>query len=182
VFQGTTQLVQWSFANLPGARRMEEPIQVGEVNIERQLPAPRLQLGAVTSSTTEQGLNRVVFGAVNLPVTLPFGLDHRLWLGMNVGLDPSQNATPLFLSGGWVSQGIIRSRPYDVLSVGLGRTSFGPDTGLNQSYEGVIELYYNAALSRSFSLGPVLQVILNPGGSGDVPSIVAAGMQFQLSL
>jgi carbohydrate-selective porin OprB len=46
----------------------------------------------------------------------------------------------------------------------------------------VIELNYNAALSSSLALGPVIQLILNPGGSGDVRSIVAAGLQFELSL
>lgn len=181
-FQGTTQLVQWNLTNLPGSKRMEAPIQLGPRRIERQLPPPRLQLGALVNNTDLQGTNRAVYGSFNLPVTLPFGLDHRLWGGVNVGLDPSANTAPLFLAGGWAIQGLLPSRPHDVLALGLGRTSFGPDTGLNQSYEGVIELNYNAALSRSLALGPVIQLILNPGGSGDVRSIVAAGLQFQLSL
>lgn len=109
------------------------------------------------------------------------GLDHRLWAGVNVGLDPSRNTAPLFLSGGWASQGLLPGRPHDVLALGLGRTSFGPAEP-GQIYEGVIELNYSAAFSRSLSLGPVVQLILSPGGSGDVPSIVAAGLQFQLSL
>ncbi len=181
-FKGSTQLVQWTFTNLPGTKRLEEPIQLGQRRIERQLPHPRLQLGAITSNTDVQGTNRVVYGALSLPLTLPFGLDHRLWAGVNVGLDPSNNSAPLFLSGGWAVQGPMRSRPHDVLALGLGRTSFGPSLASGQSYEGVIELNYNAALSSSLALGPVIQLILNPGGSGDVRSIVAAGLQFELSL
>jgi porin len=179
--QGTTQLVQWSFSNLPGAKRVQTPIQLGQQRIERQLPPPLLQLGAIHSRTAQQGRNRVVYGALNLPLELPLGLDHRLWAGVNVGLDPSRNTAPLFLSGGWASQGLLPGRPHDVLALGLGRTSFGPAEP-GQIYEGVIELNYSAAFSRSLSLGPVVQLILNPGGSGDVPSIVAAGLQFQLSL
>ena len=182
IFQGSTQVVQWTFSNLPGSKKLGNPIPLGDINIVRQLPAPSLQLGGITSNTNIQGLNRVVYGALTLPMTLPVGLDHRLWLGVNVGLDPSHNTAPLFLTGGWTTQGIIRSRPHDVLSLGLGRTTFGPNTGLNRIYEGVIELNYNAVLNQNVSLGPVFQVILNPGGVGDVHSIVAAGLQFQLSL
>ena len=179
---GTAQLLQWNFSNLPGARRLEAPIVLGNRQIERQLPPPLLQLGALNSTTDLQGTNRVVYGAVNLPLQLPFGLDHRLWAGVNVGLDPAANTAPLFLSGGWAVQGLLHSRPQDVLALGLGRTSFGPHNGLGQSYEGVVELNYSAAVSRSLSLGPVIQLILNPGGTGVVPSIVATGLQFQLSL
>lgn len=179
---GTAQLLQWTFRNLPGAGRVEAPIVLGNRQIERQLPPPLLQLGALNSATDLQGTNRVVYGAVNLPLQLPFGLDHRLWAGVNVGLDPANNTAPLFLSGGWAVQGLLRGRPQDVLALGLGRTSFSPANGLGQSYEGVIELNYSAAVSRSLSLGPVIQLILNPGGTGAAPSIVATGLQFQLSL
>ncbi len=180
--QGTTQALQWTFTNLPGSQRLTAPIQRGQRRIERQLPPPVMQLGALNTSTVQQGANRVVYGALTLPVGLPFGLDHRLWAGVNVGLNPLGNSAPLFLSGGWAAQGLLPGRPYDVMALGLGRTSFGADTNPAQSYEGVIELNYNAALSRSLSLGPVLQVILKPGGGGSVHSIVAAGLQFQLSL
>lgn len=43
-------------------------------------------------------------------------------------------------------------------------------------------LTLGAALSSRLWLGPVLRLILHPGGSGAVPSIVAAGLQGQLSL
>jgi porin len=177
---GTTQAMQWNFVNLPGARQVEGPIRLGERWVERQLPQPRLMLGALNSSTSSAGRNRVVYGGLSLPVRLPFGLDHRLWTGVNVGLDPSRNSAPLFLSGGWAMQGLLPGRPHDVLALGLGRTSFGPDSGSDQSYEGVIELNYNVALNRSMSLGPVVQLIVNPDGSGAVPSIVAAGLQLEL--
>ena len=179
--QGTTQVLQWTLTNLPGAGRLAAPIQLGERQIQRQLPSAVLQLGALNASTAQEGPNRVLYGALTLPLSLPFGLDHRLWAGVNVGMDPADNNAPLFLSGGWAAQGLLPGRPYDVLALGLGRTSFGP--GLEgQSYEGVVELNYSAAINTSLSLGPVLQLILNPGGTGAVPSIVAAGVQFQLSL
>lgn len=180
-FRGNTQLLQWTFANLPGSKGLEQPIQLGQRQIERQLPLPLVMLGAINSTTDADGQNRVVYGGATLPLQLPFGLDHRLWLGANLGLDPSNNSAPLFLSAGWVSQGLMPGRPYDVLALGLGRTSFGPSLGTGQSYEGVVELNYNAAFSKSFSLGPVVQVIPNPEGSGSVPAIVAAGVQIQLS-
>ncbi len=181
-FQGNSQLLQWTVTNLPGSQRVAAPIQLGERRIERQLPPPQLQLGAINSTTDQQGRNRVVYGGLNLPVQLPFGLDHRLWVGANVGLDPSNNSAPLVLMGGWTVQGLLPGRHLDVLALGLGRTSFGPTLASGQSYEGAIELNYNAALSRSLALGPVVQVILNPGGTGETRAIVAAGLQVQLSL
>jgi len=179
--QGSAQLLQWTVSDLPGARRLQGPIRLGPRLIQRQLPAPRLQLGAITSNTGQQGFNRVVYGAVNLPLALPFGLDHRLWAGVNSGLDPARNNTPLVLSGGWVAQGIVPGRPFDVIALGLGRSSFGPVASPGQSYEGVVELNYNAVLNGNLSLGPVLQLILHPGGTGAVPSIAAAGMQVQIA-
>jgi porin len=46
----------------------------------------------------------------------------------------------LFVSGGWLSQGVIPGRPFDVLALGLGRSSFNSDvtTGLNP--ESLLEL------------------------------------------
>jgi porin len=92
----------------------------------------------------------------------------------------STNPNPLFVSGGWLSQGVIPGRPLDVLALGLGRSSFNSDvtTGLNP--ESVLELNYSAVINSTLSLQPFLQWVINPGGTGTTPNILALGLQLQL--
>ena len=99
-----------------------------------------------------------------------------------MSLDTANNPYPTFITGGWLSQGIIPGRPLDVLALGLGRTSFSPTINPRLSHERTIELNDSFYASEILQIQPVMQWMINPGGEGEVPGIWAGGVQINLSL
>ena len=182
--QGTLQIVQWNLSNLPGSQTVAAPIQSRAGLIARQLPAPLLQLGAFTTTASSAlyppGSNQGVYGSVTLPAPVGIGLDNRVWLGFNSGLNSSVNPYPLAVMGGWLNQGLIPGRPFDVLALGIGRTSFSPQLTPG-SFEGVVELNYAINLNAQLTLQPVIQWIINPGGGNAGDGAIAGGLQVSLS-
>lgn len=124
-------------------------------------------------------LNSFINASLTLASPLSVGLDSRLWLGVNAGFEWDTNPVPLFLGGGWLSQGVLPSRPLDVLALGVGSSRFSPTLSPGQSSETVLELNYSWLVNSNLSLQPVLQLILNPSGSNAEP-ILATGLQLQL--
>lgn len=190
---GELQILQWSINPLRERNDLLEPIalQHSQELIARQLPPPLVQLGgffasthllSTTAASLGDGKNRVVYGSVTWPLQLPIGLDNRIWLAGNLGLDPANNAVPTFAAGGWLSQGVVSQRPLDVLALGLTRSSFSPELIPHATYEAVIELNYSFWISEAIQIQPVLQWILNPSGSGHAPPIWAGGLQVNLNL
>lgn len=182
---GSLQIVQWNFTNLPGRRSTSSPIQTAQGSVERQLPAPLLQLGAFTTTASSTmlppGGNQGLYGTLTLPLRLPIGLDNRVWAGFNRGFNPQSNPTPVFLALGWLNQGLIPERPSDVLALGWGSTWFSSMLYQGLNPESVLEINYTIALSSQLSLQPVLQIILQPGGQSSSPPVLAAGAQINLS-
>lgn len=177
---GYTQLLQWSYNRLPGAEALQQPIRHGDQRIARQLPPPLLQIGGgYLDNRSNNQLNTAIAATLTLEAPLPLGLDNRLWLGVNAGLEWDTNPVPLFLAGGWLSQGIIQGRPLDVLALGVGGSRFSPSLFPGQGSETVLELNYSWLVSANFSLQPVLQLILNPEGSSADP-ILALGLGLTL--
>ena len=177
---GHTQLLQWSFDRLPGAEALQQPIQREEQRIARQLPPPLLQISTGYLDNRSTGnLNGVLAATFTIAAPLPLGLDNRLWLGVNAGFEWDTNPVPLFLGGGWLSQGIISGRPLDVLALGVGSSRFSPRLSPGQSSETVLELNYSWLVNANLSLQPVLQLILNPDGSSADP-ILAMGLGLTL--
>ncbi len=111
---------------------------------------------------------------------LPLGLDNRLWLGVNAGQERTMNKVPLFLAGGWLSQGPLPGRPRDVLAIGYSRSRLNRLLVPGRSpHEAVLELNYSWQLNQQLSLQPVLQLILQPGGRNAAP-ILATGLGLNL--
>ena len=178
---GSMQVVQWSFDRLPGAKRLSQPIQMDKQQVARQLPEPLLQIGGgylndQTNNTETPG----IFSTLTLAAPTPLGLDNRFWLGLSSAMRTSTNPNPLFVSGGWLSQGVIPGRPLDVLALGLGRSSFNSDVTTGLSPESLLELNYSAVINSTLTLQPFLQWVINPGGTGTTPNILALGLQLQL--
>ena len=177
---GHTQLLQWSFDRLPGAEALQQPIQREKQRIARQLPPPLLQISTGYLDNRSTGnLNGVLAATFTIAAPLPLGLDNRLWLGVDAGFEWDTNPVPLFLGGGWLSQGIISGRPLDVLALGVGSSRFSPRLSPGQSSETVLELNYSWLVNANLSLQPVLQLILNPDGSSADP-ILAMGLGLTL--
>jgi len=178
---GSTQLLQWSFDHLPGSKKLKKPIQVGQQSIARQLPPPLLQIGgSYLNDQTNNVETPGIFSTLTLAAPTPLGIDNRFWLGISYGSIISTNPDPLFVSGGWLSQGIIPGRPLDVLALGLGRSSFNSEVNTGLNPESLLELNYSAVINSTLSLQPFLQWVINPGGTGSTANILAMGLQLQL--
>jgi porin len=149
--------------------------------VPRLLPPPLLQLGGLAVLSDHAGGSTAAFtGSLTATVPLPLGLDNRLWLGVNAGQERSSNKVPLFLAGGWLSQGPLPGRPRDVLAIGYGRSRLNPQlVSGRHPHEAVLELNYSWQLNQHLSLQPVLQLILHPGGR-NAASILATGLGLNL--
>lgn len=160
------------------------------MRLENKLPDPVLQLGAVSGSWRFPQINNPsrwenransIFASATLPVPFALGHGSRLWGSAVIGTEPAINPVPLFLEGGWITQGVIRQRPFDSVVLGLTRSSFSPSlgraSGQRMTYEGMIELGYILQLSQELALQPGVQVIVNPEGTGDNETLVVPGLQ-----
>ena len=108
------------------------------MRLENKLPDPVLQLGAVSGSWRFPQINNPsrwenransLFASATLPVPFALGHGSRLWGSAVIGTEPAINPVPLFLEGGWITQGVIRQRPFDSVVLGLTRSSFSPSLG-----------------------------------------------------
>ena len=160
------------------------------MQLQNKLPDPVLQLGVVSGSwrfpqlnNPKRWENRANTVFTSATVAVPFALGHgsRLWGSAAVGTEPAINEVPVFIEGGWITQGVIPHRPLDSVVLGATRSSFSPysrsSSGQRQSYEGMIELGYILQLSQKLALQPGVQVIVNPDGTGDQETLVVPGMQ-----
>ena len=160
------------------------------MRLQNKLPEPVLQIGAMTGSwrfpqlnNNKRWENRANSLFTSATLAVPFALGHgsRLWGSAAVGTEPAINQVPLFIEGGWITQGVIPHRPLDAVVLGASRSSFSPysrsASGQRQRYEGMIELGYILQLSQKLALQPGVQLILNPDGTGDNETLVVPGMQ-----
>ena len=145
-----------------------------------QLPSGGLQLGGYSTNNGIDG--SAINGSLNFSTGLALGLDHRFWIGSNYSFNSIDNTTPTFISAGFLSQGILASRPFDVLILGFGKSGFSPTSAPGQSYEGVIELGYQFQLNPTLNLQPTVQWILNPDGANNTAGIFATTLQITLNL
>jgi len=145
-----------------------------------QLPSGTLQLGGYSTNNDQDGSG--INGSFNFSTGLALGFDHRFWIGSNYSFNSINNTTPTFISAGFLSQGILASRPFDVLILGFGRSGFSPTIAAGQSYEGVIELGYQLQLNPTLNLQPAVQWIINPGGAANTTGIFATTLQITLNL
>lgn len=168
--------------------------------LQNRLPEPQLRLGgfagswrfasvngpsqfgmAPTPATIAGTNNTGLFGYVALPGGALLGQRTRLWLSGSLGFIPAINPFPGYVAGGLVSQGLLPSRPQDLLL--LGAATAAPSAALDpaQAGQSVIELGYQAQLSRRLSLQPFTQLLLNPGGSVQAP-VWTLGLQLEWNL
>lgn len=145
-----------------------------------QLPSGGLQLGGYSTNNGIDG--SAINGSLNFSTGLALGLDHRFWIGSNYSFNSINNTTPTFISAGFLSQGILASRPFDVLILGFGKSGFSPTLAAGKSYEGVIELGYQFQLNPTLNLQPTVQWILNPDGANNTAGIFATTLQITLNL
>ena len=175
---GHSQLLQWSFDRLPGARRLAVPIEHRGKALSRLLPPPLLQIGGGYLTDDSSGaVLPLGFSSLTLAPELPIGLDNRIWIGFSGGNEAGGNPVTFYGSGGWLCQGPLAGRPFDVLALGYGRSSFNQQLLAGLRPQSLLELNYSFNLNSSLSVQPVLQWIQAPPGIG---SILALGLQVEL--
>jgi len=133
--------------------------------------------GGYVAQASNNEILPMLFGSLTLAPQLPIGLDNRIWLGFNGGNEVGGNPVMLFGSGGWLCQGLIAGRPFDVLALGFGRSSFNQQLLAGLRPQSLVELNYSFNLNSSLSIQPVLQWIQAPASVG---SILALALQVQL--
>ena len=164
------------------------------VALDNMLPDPLLQLGGIAGSWRFPQLRNnkrwentanTAFAHANLPLKLPIGHGSRIWASGAYGFEPAINAVPTFVEGGLLIQGVMPNRPLDVLVLGASRSGLSPyvrgSNGERKSYEAMVELDYILQLSQNLQLQPGVQFVINPGGSGRVPGVIAPGVQISLN-
>lgn len=133
--------------------------------------------------------NNAIYGIASL--RLPFdwlGMDNRLFAASSVGFNPDvQN----FRSGGnagLVMAGLIPSRPFDTLNLGMAYAVFNPSfyyggvdpTTFIPSSELAFEVNYNIALNKSVGIMPNYQYIVRPSGDSSRSGVSVLGVQVWL--
>jgi len=144
--------------------------------------------------STEESSGRYGFYIVGDQMIMRFGgVGDGRHLGVfgSVVVAPDQSVSPMPYSafGGLVAYGPMASRPRDFLSLGVAYGGFSSDlreakqvqqltdpSVLPQLFEMAIEASYGIQVQPGLVLQPGMQVIVNPGGSPDVDTAIAAGV------
>jgi porin len=97
--------------------------------------------------------------------------------------DGQRNDLNQFWSAGIQYQGLLDGRDEDVLGAGYARGTFcnAASSTYTEDYESVVEVYYNARLTKWFHLSPSVQYVTNPGGSNENRDAVIAGLRAQMT-
>ncbi|HML95861.1 MAG TPA: carbohydrate porin [Thermodesulfobacteriota bacterium] len=104
-----------------------------------------------------------------------------LWAGGTLAPDEEINTFPYFLSGGMLYEGLIPGRDNDVAAFGAAYGILSRDIE-GQDFEIALEWTYAYQLYPWLALQPDVQWIINPGGTGEIPDALVAGVQVSLDL
>lgn len=88
---------------------------------------------------------------------------------------------PEFVAGGWVGKGVIRSRPFDAVVVGLSNANWSRAIPNGPIWESVLKLGNQVMLGKSASIQPNLQYVFNPMGQGKVDDALVLGLQMNIT-
>lgn len=144
--------------------------------------------------STEESSGRYGFYVVGDQMVMRFGGvgdDRHLGVFGSVVVAPDESVSPMPYSafGGFVAYGPMASRPKDFISFGVAYGGFSNElreaqrvqqltdpSVLPQLFEMAIEASYGFQVQPGLLLQPGMQVIVNPGGSPDVDTAFAAGV------
>jgi porin len=97
--------------------------------------------------------------------------------------DGKRNDLNQFWSAGVQYQGLFDGRDKDVLAIGYARGTFSnaASSTYTEDYQSVVEVYYNAQITRWFSLSPSVQYVANAGGVSENRDAWIAGIRAQIT-
>ena len=104
-----------------------------------------------------------------------------LWAAATFAPEEEINTFPLFLSGGFVYEGLFPERDKDTAGFGCAYGELSRDLE-DKDYEISLECTYIYRVTPWLGLQPDVQLIVHPGGSGSVPDALVAGMQLSADL
>lgn len=95
----------------------------------------------------------------------------------------SRNDLVNFWSIGLQYQGIFEGRDDDVLAAGFAQGFFSnkADSTFTEDSETVVEVYYNAAVTKNMNISPDIQYIVNPGGDKTNRDALVLGVRLQIT-
>lgn len=98
-----------------------------------------------------------------------------IWLSANQGFQPSVNPVPLWVAGGWISEGHWFDRPQDLIVTGLSWSQYSFDDWNNQ--ELMTELEYHYMVNDWLILLPNIQYFIDtPNPNGVLPMTAGIGI------
>lgn len=104
-----------------------------------------------------------------------------LWATATYAPEDEINLFPLFLSGGFVYQGVFPGRDNDAAGFGFAYGKLSQDLE-DQDYEIGLEGTYIFQVTPWLGLQPDVQLIVHPGGSGSIPDALVAGMRLSVNI
>ena len=166
--------------------------------LQNQLPEPMLQItfynanwaftsvngpalqGMATNGQAAAGRQaQGVAAYLAVPTPLPLAFASRVWISASLSGQPQINPYPGYLAGGWIGQGLIPSRPTDLLILGVAGSSTSQDLQPSQPSQAILELSYQLQLNSKLSLQPYSQLQSGTPGQGPLWTV---GMQWSWSL
>ena len=161
------------------------------------LPMPGIMLGGYWSKSYTNGniktyqtlnvpvgINRTLYGSITFPLEsfISSSVNSRIWIAGRIGLDVENNPAPSYAGIGLLRQGLIPGRPEDITGIAAVTTGFSQNISPGTTQESVIEFNYRIRISSKINIKPFVQLIINPGGTGDLSPILAPGVEFSASI
>ena len=153
-------------------------------NTSNNLPDPSWQVGGFTSWDEEEGEGgeegaRSPSHALYANATLPVQDSHRVWLSANYGFHSDNNPVPLWIGGGWVTEGLFDSRPEDLVLFGASWSQLSMTDASNR--ELLIEVESHLMITDTITVLPVLQYFaLTPTETDVLPIVGGMGIVFEI--
>jgi len=161
------------------------------------LPMPGIMIGGYWSKSYTNGnvktyqtmnvpvgINRTLYGSITFPLEsfISSSVNSRIWIAGRIGLDVENNPAPSYAGIGLLRQGLIPGRPEDVTGIAAVTTGFSQNISPGTTQESVIEFNHRIRISPKLNIKPFVQLIINPGGIGDLSPILAPGVEFSASI
>ena len=193
---GGLAIIQWE-KQFNSKKILSKSTSINSSDNGEALPMPGIMIGGYWSKSYTNGSgsscqainvpvgeNRTLYGSIILPLEsiIPSSVNSRIWLAGRIGLDTENNPAPSYAGIGLLKQGLIPGRPGDVTGIAAVTTGFSQNITPGTTQESVIEFNHRIRISSKINIKPFVQLIINPGGTGDLSPILAPGVEFSASI
>jgi len=193
---GGLAIVQWE-KQFNSKKILSKSTSINSSDNGEALPMPGIMIGGYWSKSYTNGniktyqtlnvpvgINRTLYGSITFPLEsfISSSVNSRIWIAGRIGLDVENNPAPSYAGIGLLRQGLIPGRPGDVTGIAAVTTGFSQNITPGTTQESVIEFNHRIRISSKINIKPFVQLIINPGGTGDLSPILAPGVEFSASI